>query len=146
MAESIHVLLVEDNPADAELTREALESSKLLLDLTVVPDGERCLAYLNDEGSGAGAPRPDLILLDLNLPRISGRDVLATIKQDAKLRLIPVVVLTSSEAENDVVQSYNLGANCYISKPVDLGSFLSIVSMVNDFWFTVVKLPPHVAR
>lgn len=143
MAESIEVLLVEDNPADADLTREALEASKLVLTLSVVVDGEQCLAFLRQSGEFAGAPRPDLILLDLNLPRVSGREVLAEIKNDPRLRTIPVVVLTSSAAETDVLQSYDLGANCYITKPVDLRSFMSIVASVNEFWFTVVKLPNH---
>lgn len=143
MAESIEVLLVEDNPADADLTREALESSKLVLTLSVVVDGEQCLAFLRQSGDFKGAPRPDLIMLDLNLPRVSGREVLAEIKSDPGLRTIPVVVLTSSAAETDVVQSYDLGANCYITKPVDLRSFMNIVASVNEFWFTVVKLPIH---
>lgn len=143
MANTIEVLLVEDNPADADLTREALEASKLVLNLSVVVDGEQCIDFLRHSGRFSGAPRPDLILLDLNLPRISGREVLAEIKGDPDLRTIPVVVLTSSAAETDVVQSYDLGANCYITKPVDLNSFMSIVASVNEFWFTVVKLPAH---
>ncbi len=143
MANTIEVLLVEDNPADADLTREALEASKLVLNLSVVVDGEQCIDFLRQSGRFSGAPRPDLILLDLNLPRISGREVLAEIKGDTGLRTIPVVVLTSSAAETDVVQSYDLGANCYITKPVDLSSFMSIVASVNEFWFTVVKLPVH---
>lgn len=143
MASTIEVLLVEDNPADADLTREALESSKLVLNLSVVVDGEECIEFLRRAGRHAGAPRPDLILLDLNLPRLSGREVLAEIKQDPALRTIPVVVLTSSAAEIDVVQSYHLGANCYITKPVDLNSFMAIVASVNEFWFTVVKLPAN---
>lgn len=141
MPNTIEVLLVEDNPADADLTREALESSKLVLNLSVVIDGEKCLHFLRRTGDFSDAPRPDLILLDLNLPRVSGREVLAEIKCDPALRTIPVVVLTSSAAETDVVQSYDLGANCYITKPVDLNSFIAIVESVNDFWFTVVKLP-----
>jgi len=143
MASTIEVLLVEDNPADADLTREALEASKLVLNLSVVVDGEQCIDFLRQSGRFSGVPRPDLILLDLNLPRISGREVLAEIKGDPGLRTIPVVVLTSSAAETDVVQSYDLGANCYITKPVDLNSFMSIVASVNEFWFTVVKLPAH---
>lgn len=143
MSKTIEVLLVEDNPADADLTREALENSKLVLNLSVIVDGEQCLAYLRRAGEFSNATRPDLIMLDLNLPRVSGREVLAEVKKDVSLRTIPVVVLTSSEAEADVVQSYNLGANCYIAKPVDLSSFLSIVKSINEFWFTVVKLPPN---
>lgn len=141
MPNTIEVLLVEDNPADADLTREALEASKLVLNLSVVIDGEQCLNFLRHSGAFSHAPRPDLILLDLNLPRVSGREVLMEIKKDPGLRTIPVVVLTSSAAETDVVQSYDLGANCYITKPVDLNSFMSIVESVNEFWFTVVKLP-----
>lgn len=144
MPKPIQVLLVEDNPADADLTREALASSKLMLNLSVVSDGEQCVAFLESE-DGPSTPRPDLVLLDLNLPRLSGREVLAHMKSSESLRTIPVVILTSSDAEIDIVQSYGLGANCYITKPVDLNSFLSIVSMVNDFWFTVVKLPPRTA-
>ena len=138
----IEVLLIEDNPADADLVRESLAESKLFLHLSVVPDGEQGMALLRREGGFAGAPRPDLILLDLNLPRMSGREVLAEIKKFAELRSIPVVVLTSSDAEVDILQSYDLGASCYITKPVDLDSFLTIVSKLEDFWFTVVKLPP----
>lgn len=141
MPNTIEVLLVEDNPADADLTREALEASKLVLNLSVAIDGEQCLNFLRHSGAFSHAPRPDLILLDLNLPRVSGREVLMEIKKDPGLRTIPVVVLTSSAAETDVVQSYDLGANCYITKPVDLNSFMSIVESVNEFWFTVVKLP-----
>lgn len=143
MANTIEVLLVEDNPADADLTREALEASKLVLNLSVAVDGEQCLNFLRRAGEFSNAPRPDLILLDLNLPRVSGREVLAEIKNAPGLRTIPVVVLTSSAAETDVVQSYDLGANCYITKPVDLNSFMSIVASVNEFWFTVVKLPVY---
>jgi len=141
----IEVLLVEDNPADADLTREALEASKLKLNLSVVVDGEQCLDFLRRPEKFPKAPRPDLILLDLNIPRISGREVLADIKRDPEFRTIPVVVLTSSDAEKDVLQSYDLGANCYITKPVDLNSFMIIVQSVNEFWFTVVRLPGHVA-
>lgn len=142
MAHPIEVLLVEDNPADADLVRESLEESKLFLQITILPDGEQGLSYLLQEGAFADAKRPDLILLDLNLPRMSGREVLADIKNLPELRTIPVVVLTSSDAESDIVQSYDLGASCYITKPVDLESFLKIVSKLEEFWFTVVKLPP----
>jgi two-component system, chemotaxis family, response regulator Rcp1 len=141
MTNSIHVLLVEDNPADADLMRETIEASKLRLDLFVVSDGVEAIQYLRGEGSFASAPRPDLILLDLNLPRMNGRQVLMNVKSDADLRGIPVVVLTSSGAEQDIVQSYNLGANCYVIKPVDLKAFQAIVKQVENFWFTVVKLP-----
>lgn len=140
MAEPIEVLLVEDNPADADLTREALLENKLLLNLTVLEDGEKCLDYLLN---GVPEKRPELILLDLNLPRVSGREVLQEIKKHPELRLIPVVVLTSSEAESDIVRSYDLGANCYITKPMDLASFIAIVNSLSSFWFTIVKLPPQ---
>jgi two-component system response regulator len=146
MTRTIQVLLVEDNPADADLMRETIETSKLHLDLSVVKDGVEAIQYLRGEGMYANAPRPDLILLDLNLPRMNGRQVLASVKGDADLRGIPVVVLTSSNAEQDIVQSYNLGANCYVIKPVDLKAFQSIVKQVEDFWFTVVKLPSTKAR
>ena len=141
MSEFIQVLLVEDNPADADLMRETIEGSKLRLDLSTVKDGVEAIQYLRGEGAFANAKRPDLILLDLNLPRMNGRQVLASVKGDADLRGIPVVVLTSSSAEQDIVQSYNLGANCYVIKPVDLKAFQSIVKQVENFWFTVVKLP-----
>ena len=146
MTRPIQVLLVEDNPADADLMRETIETSKLHLDLSVVKDGVEAIQYLRGEGGYANAPRPDLILLDLNLPRMNGRQVLANVKGDADLRGIPVVVLTSSGAEQDIVQSYNLGANCYVIKPVDLKAFQSIVRQVEDFWFTVVKLPSAKTR
>ena len=141
MSEFIQVLLVEDNPADADLMRETIEASKLRLDLSTVKDGVEAIQYLRCEGPFANAKRPDLILLDLNLPRMNGRQVLASVKSDADLRGIPVVVLTSSSAEQDIVQSYNLGANCYVIKPVDLKAFQAIVKQVESFWFTVVKLP-----
>ena len=141
MTKPIQVLLVEDNPADADLMCEAIASGKLHLDMATVRDGIEAIRYLRSEGGYADAPRPDLILLDLNLPKMDGRQVLAAIKTDADLCGIPVVVLTSSSAERDIVQSYNLGANCYVIKPVDLKAFQSIVKDVESFWFTVVKLP-----
>jgi CheY-like chemotaxis protein len=143
MTDYIHVLLVEDNPADADLMRETIEASKLRLDLATVKDGLEAIQYLRGEAPFATSRRPDLILLDLNLPRMNGRQVLASVKGDADLRGIPVVVLTSSSAEQDIVQSYNLGANCYVIKPVDLKAFQSIVKQVEDFWFAVVKLPAN---
>ena len=146
MNDSIRVLLVEDNPADADLMRETIELSKLRLDITTVRDGVAAIQYLRNEGAFANAPRPDLILLDLNLPRMNGRQVLAEVKGDADLCGIPVVVLTSSSAEQDIAQSYNLGANCYVIKPVDLKAFQSIVRDVENFWFTVVKLPVNDER
>jgi CheY-like chemotaxis protein len=138
----VEILLVEDNPGDVRLTVEALGTAKVRNTLHVVEDGERALAFLHREGSYANSPRPDLILLDLNLPRKDGREVLAEIKQDHDLKRIPVVILTSSAAEQDILQSYNLHANCYITKPVDLDQFLRVVRSIEDFWLMVVKLPP----
>jgi CheY-like chemotaxis protein len=135
------VLLVEDNPGDVDLTREALEDAKMYIRLSVVSDGEQALAFLRREGAYADAPRPDLIFLDLNLPRLDGRGVLAAVKQDPDLRRIPVVVLTSSAAEQDIVRAYELNANCYVTKPVDLEQFITVVRSVEQFWLTVVKLP-----
>jgi two-component system, chemotaxis family, response regulator Rcp1 len=137
----INILLVEDNPADVRLTQEAMRDSKLLNRLTVVPDGVEAIAYLKREREYANATRPDLILLDLNLPKKDGREVLAEIKADENLKSIPVVVLTTSDAHTDIVKSYDLHANCYISKPVELEKFLSIVRVIENFWFGIVKLP-----
>jgi len=139
----MRVLLVEDNPADAELTREILEANKLHLDLHVVVDGRDAIDFLHKRGRFAAAPRPDLIVLDLNVPRVHGKDVLAAIKQASDLRIIPVVVLTSSAAETDILESYDLGANCYVTKPLDLRSFERIVKSLECFWFTIVALPPE---
>jgi CheY-like chemotaxis protein len=139
----IEILLVEDNPADVRLTMEALKEDKVLNHLSVAMDGVEALAFLRHEGHYAGAPRPDLVLLDLNLPRKDGREVLAEIKRDPDLRRIPVVVLTTSQAEQDIVKSYDLYANCYVTKPVDLHQFISAVKSIEGFWFTVVKLPPN---
>ena len=138
----IEILLVEDNPADVRLTREALKEEKLYNNLSVVTDGVEAMAFLHREGSYAGAPRPDLILLDLNLPRKDGREVLEEIKSDPDLKVIPVVVLTISKSEEDILRSYKLHANCYISKPVDLGQFLKVARSIQDFWLTIVRLPP----
>jgi two-component system, chemotaxis family, response regulator Rcp1 len=137
----IDILLVEDNPADVRLTQEAMRDSKLLNRLTVVPDGVEAMAYLKREREYSNATRPDLILLDLNLPKKDGREVLAELKADENLKSIPVVVLTTSEAHTDIVKSYNLHANCYISKPVELEKFLYIVRVIENFWFGIVKLP-----
>jgi two-component system, chemotaxis family, response regulator Rcp1 len=137
------ILLVEDNPGDVELTREALLESKLHMRLSVVVDGVEALAFLRREGAYADAPRPDLILLDLNLPKKDGRAVLGEIKEDRALRNIPVVILTSSQAEQDIVRAYDLHANCYVTKPVDLDQFITIVRSIESFWLTVVKLPSH---
>jgi two-component system, chemotaxis family, response regulator Rcp1 len=138
---SIRVLLVEDNEADAYLTRETLEAGKLRVEIDVAVDGVQALDLLACAAEGGGSGLPDLILLDLNLPGLDGRQVLETLKKDELLRRIPVVVLTSSEAERDIAESYRLGANCYVTKPVGLEAFQSIVHSVENFWFTVVKLP-----
>jgi two-component system, chemotaxis family, response regulator Rcp1 len=138
----IEILLVEDNPGDIDLTREALESGKIKNLLHVVVNGEEAMAFLRHKGKYTHAPRPDLVLLDLNLPRMDGREVLNEIKSDDDLKRIPVVVLTSSKAEEDILKVYNLHANCYITKPIDLLQFLKVVHIVEDFWFTIVKLPP----
>jgi two-component system, chemotaxis family, response regulator Rcp1 len=138
----IEILLVEDNPGDVRLTKEALKEGKILNNLSVVPDGVEALAFLRRENPYENAPRPELILLDLNLPKKDGREVLAEIKEDPSLKMIPVVVLTSSAAEQDIVKSYNLHANCYITKPVDLDQFIEVVQSVEHFWLAIVKLPP----
>ena len=143
MTDPIEILLVEDNPGDVELTREALHEGKIHMHLSVVSDGVEALAFLRREGKYGGAPRPDLILLDLNLPKKDGRAVLGDVKQDPALRHIPVVILTSSQAEQDIVRAYDLHANCYVTKPVDLDQFVKIVRSIEQFWFTVVKLPQH---
>lgn len=137
----IEVLLVEDNPGDVRLTREALREGKVRNNLYVAEDGIEALAFLRREGAHTEAVRPDLILLDLNLPRMDGREVLEVIKGDPSLRNIPVVVLTSSEAEQDIVRAYDLHANCYVTKPVDLDQFITVVKSIESFWFTIVKLP-----
>jgi chemotaxis family two-component system response regulator Rcp1 len=137
----IEILLVEDNPGDVRLTREALAEAKVRNNLAVTSDGVEALAYLRREAPYTDATRPDLVLLDLNLPRKDGREVLAEIKADPDLRRLPVVVLTTSTAEQDILESYNLYANCYITKPVDLDQFLAIVTSIEDFWLTIVKLP-----
>lgn len=138
---SIEVLLVEDNPGDVRLTREALREGKVRNNLHVAPDGVEALAFLRREGHYANAVRPDLVLLDLNLPRKDGREVLEEMKGDPALRNIPVVVLTSSQAEQDILKAYNLHANCYVTKPVDLDQFITVVKSIESFWFTIVKLP-----
>jgi two-component system, chemotaxis family, response regulator Rcp1 len=137
----IEILLVEDNPADVRLTIEALKEEKICNKLNVAKDGEEALAFLHKEGKYAQAPRPDLILLDLNLPKVDGREVLKIIKNDDALKSIPVVVLTVSQAEEDILKSYNLHANCYITKPVDLAQFSRVTKSIQDFWLTIVKLP-----
>jgi CheY-like chemotaxis protein len=137
----IEVLLVEDNPGDVQLTQIALEDSKISVNLNVARDGVEAMAFLRKEQEYKGMPTPDIILLDLNLPRKDGREVLAEIKEDRILRRIPVVVLTTSGSEEDVLRAYNLCANCYITKPVDFDQFVKIVHSIESFWFTVVKLP-----
>jgi two-component system response regulator len=143
MGTVIEILLIEDNPGDVRLTREALKDMKLKNALHVVPDGVEAMAFLRREGDYASAPRPDIILLDLNLPRKDGREVLEEIKQDEVLKRIPVVVLTTSDDESDILASYNLHANCYITKPVDMRRFIAIVQNIENFWFSIVKLPPE---
>jgi len=136
----VRVLLVEDNPADADLTREGFATSSLEVELTMVSSGTEAVECLHRRGRYASAARPDLILLDLNLPGIDGRAVLAEIKKDPDLKRIPVSILTSSQADRDVMQSYDLGANCYVVKPIDFKSFLKIVRVIENFWFATVKL------
>lgn len=139
----IEILLVEDNPADVRLTQEALEDEKLYINLNVVSDGVEALAFLQQEGQYAKAVRPDLILLDLNLPRKNGREVLAVIKADPDLRAIPIVVLTTSNAEEDILRAYDLNANCYVVKPVGFDNFMKAMQSIRHFWFSVVTLPPE---
>jgi len=139
--ELVQILLVEDNPGDVRLTREALKEAKFRNTLQVVGDGAEALAYLRQQGQYSGAIRPHLIMLDLNLPRMDGREVLATIKKDADLRRIPVVVLSSSQAETDIARAYELHANCYVTKPVDIDHFLQVVKSIEEFWVEIVKLP-----
>jgi CheY-like chemotaxis protein len=137
----IDILLVEDSEGDARLAKEALRDSKIRNTLHHVIDGEAALAFLRREGQYRDSPRPDLILLDLNLPKKDGREVLAEVKSDESLRTIPVVVLTVSSADEDILKAYNLHANCYITKPIDLSQFLKVVNSIEDFWLTIVKLP-----
>lgn len=137
----IEILLVEDSPSDVRLTQEALRDSKLHINLNVAEDGEEALDYLYRRGRFEGVVRPDLILLDLNLPRLDGREVLAKIKEDGSLRKIPVVVLTTSESPDDVESVYDLHANCYVRKPLDLDQFIKVVRSIESFWLTIVKLP-----
>ncbi|WP_193372288.1 response regulator [Nostoc punctiforme] len=139
----IEVLLVEDNPGDAQLTRIALEDSKISIHLNVVEDGVEAMAFLRKQEKYVKAAHPDIVLLDLNLPRKDGREVLAEIKGDEKLKRIPVVILTTSQAEEDILKAYNLCANCYITKPVDFDQFVKIVQSIENFWFAIVKLPPE---
>jgi two-component system, chemotaxis family, response regulator Rcp1 len=140
----IQVLLVEDSPGDVRLTQEAFRVANVTIKLHVASDGVEAMAFLRHEGVHIHAPRPDLILLDLNLPKMDGREVLVQIKEDESLKLIPTVILTTSDAEADIVKSYQLQANCYLSKPVQLDAFESLVKSINDFWLTKVKLPQQI--
>jgi chemotaxis family two-component system response regulator Rcp1 len=137
----IQVLLVEDSPGDIRLTQEALKDAKMHINLQVVRDGEQAMSFLMRKGEYRNAPRPDLILLDLNLPKKDGREVLQEIKESETLKIIPVVILTTSAAEADILRSYLLHANCYITKPVSLDGFLTVVKSIEDFWMSVVRLP-----
>jgi len=141
--EAFEILLVEDNPGDARLAQEALKEGRMTSRLKVVVDGVEAMSFLRREGQYTGSPRPNLILLDLNLPRKDGRQVLAELKADEDLRRIPVVVLTTSQAEQDILRSYDLHANCYITKPVDLDRFISVVRSIEEYWCSVVTLPPR---
>lgn len=144
MGRPVEFLLAEDNPGDVRLTKEALRESKISNNLNVVPDGVEAMAFLRREGKYADAPRPDIILLDLNLPKKDGREVLAEVKADPNLRLIPVVIITSSEAEQDVLKTYELYVNCYVTKPVDLEQFIKVIQSIETFWLTIVTLPSSV--
>ena len=138
----VEILLVEDNPGDERLTREALKEGKVYSNLHWAKDGVEAMEFLRREGPHANAPRPDIILLDLNLPKKDGREVLSEIKGDEQLKRIPVVILTTSKAEEDVLKTYNLHANCYVTKPVDLEKFIVVVKSIDRFWLTIVTLPP----
>jgi two-component system, chemotaxis family, response regulator Rcp1 len=139
----VEILLVEDSPSDAELTVEALREAKMRNRLSIVEDGVQAMEFLRRQGRYAHAPRPDLIMLDLNLPRKDGREVLSEIKADPALQSIPVVVLTTSRAEQDIIRSYNLHANCYVTKPVDFDRFVEVVHSIESFWLSIVVLPPN---
>ena len=143
LLQAAEILLVEDNPADVELTQYMMKKGKLVVNLHVATDGFEAMAFLRREDKYAEVPRPDIILLDLNLPGMDGREVLAEVKADPDLKAIPVVVLTTSQSEEDVLKSYNLGANCFITKPVGMDEFAKVVSTIDDFWFTIVRLPQN---
>jgi chemotaxis family two-component system response regulator Rcp1 len=143
LGKPIEILMAEDNPGDVRLAIEALKEAKIHNHVSSVQDGVEAMAFLRKKGKYADAPRPDVILLDLNMPRMDGREVLAEIKEDPELRRIPVVILTISQAEQDVLKAYDLHANCYITKPVDLEQFGKVVRSIEEFWFTIVKLPPN---
>ena len=139
----VEILLVEDNPGDVDLAREALATGKVRTALHVVGDGEQAMDFLRRKGKYVGAPCPDLILLDLNMPKKDGREVLAEVKADEDLKCIPVVILTTSKSEEDILKTYNLHANCFITKPIDLHQFVKVVQAIEEFWLTIVKLPPN---
>lgn len=141
VSRQVEFLLAEDNPGDVRLTQEALRESKIRNNLNVVTDGMEAIAFLRRQGKYANAPTPDVVLLDLNLPKMDGREVLAEIKSDPLLKRIPVVIITSSEAEKDILRTYDLHANCYVSKPVDLDQFIKVIQAIENFWLTIVKLP-----
>ena len=143
IVKTIDILLVEDSPGDVRLTQEALKDAKMRNELHVVVDGVEAMSFLHKEGKYADVPRPDLILLDLNLPKKDGREVLEEVKADESLKRIPVVVMTISQAEEDILKAYNLNANCYITKPVDLDQFVKVVKSIDEFWLSLVKLPPE---
>ena len=143
MANPINILLVEDNPADARLIKEVFKDTKTKNRLYVVKDGVEAMAFLNQEPEYADIPRPDVILLDLNLPRKDGREVLKELKEDDVLKCVPIVILTTSSAEEDIIRTYNNHANCYITKPVDFDQFLKVINSIEDFWLSVVKLPSN---
>jgi CheY-like chemotaxis protein len=142
-ARPVEILLVEDDPGDVLITREAIDGSKFANNLNVVSNGEEALAYLRHEPPYEASPTPGLILLDLNLPRLDGREVLAIVKQDPDLRRIPIVILTTSSADEDIVRSYDLHANAYVTKPVDFDQFMSVVRQIDDFFISIVTLPPN---
>lgn len=146
MGRPIEILLVEDSPGDVRLTRETLKDSKVANNVSDVPDGDEAMAFMRQEGKYQNAPRPDLILLDLNLPKKTGHEVLKEIKGDSTLKRIPVVILTISDAEQDISETYGMNANCYITKPVDLEQFITVVNSIEDFWLTIVKLPSQENR
>jgi two-component system, chemotaxis family, response regulator Rcp1 len=146
MTRAIEILLAEDDPGDVRLTREALKTSKLALRLSVVENGEEALSFLRREGKFKDAPRPDLIMLDLNMPRCDGREVLRAVKTSPELRSIPVCVVTTSENAKDINDAYALGVNCYVTKPIDLDQFMRVVQAIESFWMTIVKLPTRSSR
>lgn len=143
MQKAIDILLIEDNPADVRLTREALRDSKVANELFVARDGDEAMDFLYKRGDFSAVPRPDLILLDLNLPGKDGREVLKEIKEDPKLKRIPVIILTTSKAEEDILKTYSLHANCFITKPLDFNEFLDVVRRIEDFWLCIVRLPQN---